>query len=127
MSEFDRDLDATLRGRLAGGTLNIVEETLNILNRRVDQRVMVLLGSGKGLTPEQAMQAWYEKFAVEALRTKLEQLSEGGKSAAQRLTPKMEIGNGPQKVHPAYTPGPRPDEYVPADRRALHDATRPAD
>lgn len=93
MSDFDRDLEATLRGRLAGATLDLVENVLDGMERRVDQRVMALLSAGKGLTDEQAKQAWYEKWSVHELRVKLRGMATSGKSAAKRITPNMEMSN----------------------------------
>jgi len=94
MDPFDQDLEATLKGRLAGGSLNIIEETLDVLEARIDQRVFDVLKTGRGfLSPEHASQAWYEKYAISALRDKLRHLAQRGNTAAKRIAPQMEIGS----------------------------------
>lgn len=95
MDAFDRDLETSLRGQLAGGTLSLIEDVLGVLDRRVDDRVFAMLHTGRGLTPEQASQAWYEKYALRALRERLRNLATAGQSAGRRITPTMELKSAP--------------------------------
>jgi hypothetical protein len=88
--ELERNLGLVRRGQLAGSTLELVNEQLDVLEAKVDQRVFAALRSGAGLSPELAQQAWYEKFSYEQLRTKLNQLARSGQSAGRRIKPQME-------------------------------------
>lgn len=93
MTDFDRDLEATLRGRLAGGTLNIINDALDKLSQQIESRILYLLSQGQPLSAEVAQQAWYQKHAINELRLKLNRIASMGLSAARRIEPKMEIGN----------------------------------
>lgn len=89
-TDLDRDMEHVIRGRIAGSSLQALEPILYDLEARVDRRVMKQLAAGKGLTPDQALQAWYEKFAIVQFREQLQKLANSGQSAGIRLAPKME-------------------------------------
>lgn len=92
--DFDRDLEATLRGKLAGGTLDTINVALDALDDRVEKQVMDLLRQGQALTAEQAQQAWYHKYALFELRQRLNSIASQGRSAARRITTQMESPHG---------------------------------
>lgn len=103
VADFDRDLEATLRGRLAGGTLALLENVLAQLEQEAEAKALKLLKAGKGLTPEQATQAWYEKYAICALRDRLRHLASAGHSASKRIAPGMELTHGSKENRPEAT------------------------
>ena len=84
MSDFDRDIEHVMRGRLAARELQVIGPLLKELEDRIDHRVMLVLSSKGGLTEQQALQAWYEKAALHKLRVTLEQTVNAGKSAGAR-------------------------------------------
>lgn len=86
--DFDRDLEATLRGRLAGSVLDVITAALDTLSEQIERRVMLAMKQGP-LTTEQAMQEWYHKFALSELRAKLIQTASQGQNAARRISPQM--------------------------------------
>lgn len=94
MQPFDRDIEHVVRGRVATNTLNAVLPILADLEQAVDVKVMRQIKAGKGLTEQQALQAWYEKAAIVQLRERLTQMGNSGKSAAARIAPQMEATNG---------------------------------
>lgn len=93
-TDIDRELENVIRGRMASNSLGFLEPILFEMEDRVDRRVFKQLVAGKGLTPDQALQAWYEKAAIVQLRERLQQLANSGKSAGRRVQENMEIGNG---------------------------------
>lgn len=56
----------------------------------VDKRVYTLIAS-EGLSPQAALSAWHEKFALHQLIATLEKKVRQGATAAERLAPTKEI------------------------------------
>ena len=89
MTDFDRDIEHVMRGKLAARDLATIEPLLADLEAAVDRRVMLVLTQKGGLTEQQALQAWYEKAAVHKLRERLSQIVNAGKSAGLRQSGRM--------------------------------------
>lgn len=90
----DKLLDLVERGRTAGAVGQLFEEALAEAEAAVDRRIFGLLMTGAPISPEGAIQAWYEKYAYRRLRGILSQQKAAGVSAARRLSPGMELTVG---------------------------------
>jgi len=77
------------RGLAAGSLVHLLEEEIGKLQREVDGRVETQMATG-GLTPEVALQAWYEKMAYRRLLKRLTTTADLGRVASEQLSPQME-------------------------------------
>lgn len=87
--KVDRALLAMRTGKEAEATL--AEGSLSEMSQSVDDRLFAKLTRGEVLTPEEAHQAWLEKFAYFRLSKKLRTLSRIGHRAAVKAGPEFDL------------------------------------
>ena len=90
MARADDLLYHKTRGDIAREAMRLIDIELNAMSLAIDKRVMLEITSAGFISPDTALQAWYEKQAVEKLLAKLLKLMRHGKSASEKLTPHME-------------------------------------
>ena len=82
----DTDLLALRHGQAAEGDLSNLGPALAKLDAAVDSRVFSKLLRGETVTPEEALQAWLEKYAYHRLTQELRKTVRRGVRAAETLT-----------------------------------------
>ena len=83
--ERDNAMLALRTGQAAEGDLSNLGPALDKLSAHVDNRIFAKLLRGETVTPEEALQAWLEKFSFHRLRQELQKTIRVGRRAAGAL------------------------------------------
>lgn len=90
-TRLDRLFVSRQRGEIAEVTLKQVGGDLDALEKACENRIYSLIAKN-ALTPELALQAWFEKSSITSLRRRLTNQRQQGRLANKHLEPFM--GNG---------------------------------
>ena len=82
----DDDMLALRHGQAAEGDLSNLGPALEKLDDAVDSRIFSKLLGGLTVTPEEALQAWLEKYAYHRLTRELRKTIRKGRHAAGALS-----------------------------------------
>jgi hypothetical protein len=82
----DDDMLALRHGQAAEGDLSNLGPALEKLTMAVNTRIFTKLLRGETVTPEEALQAWLEKYSYHRLTHELRKTVRKGRRAAETLT-----------------------------------------
>jgi len=82
----DTDMLALRHGQSAEGDLSNLGPALTKLGEAVDIRIFAKILRGEAVTPEEALQAWLEKYSYYRLTKELQKTIRIGRLAAETLT-----------------------------------------
>lgn len=91
VENVDTALLTIRRGQAAQSALQIGEQSLEDLNKSVDDRIFAKLLRNEVLSPEEALQAWLEKYAYHRLAKKLRQTVRSGQRAAAEVGEEFDL------------------------------------
>lgn len=94
-TNLDDALLAIRQGQAAGQALGYAAEHLEQLAAAVDTSIFTKLQAAHVLTPDEAIQAWFEKYAYYRLARKLQQTVRIGKTTAERIAPALDLNKEP--------------------------------
>jgi hypothetical protein len=94
-SRLEQTVVAAHRGKLAETADALIEEEINNLEAAVQLRIFVQLDEGKAIDPQEAVQAWLQRYAYMKLKQRLKKAASRGLRAGYQLEAAMEeVNNG---------------------------------